>query len=187
MTPLLATVLMDPFTAMLFGCGVAVFSTQLLRKSPQVEIARTAKIAAGWSAWWGLCVGWMFFNRSDWMFVYLHDTTTLPLVPLYVLFVGTLVFVGLLAGLATSWVVVHKGLGAGIAVLAGMLVVQASSALLQADAYIHVGTTAEYRAGAAKLLTDQPDVVRAFNLITVAAASTAFGLLGWRLVKGRKA
>ena len=70
---ILSTVILDPPTALLFGCAVALVSARLIARNPEVEVARTGALGAAWGLFYGLSVGWFFFHRPDWMLAYLKD------------------------------------------------------------------------------------------------------------------
>src|SRR5438046_10346550 len=105
MTFVLATVILDPWTAMIGGAAIALFSAQLIQKNPDVEIKRTALLAGAWGALWGGSVGFMYFNYPDWMYAYLLDPSSLPLLPTYILFLFILFVSAVVAALAVSLLV----------------------------------------------------------------------------------
>lgn len=187
MTPLLATVLLDPPTALITGSGLALFSLKMLRKSPEAETRRLALLGAAWGAWYAVCVSWMFFQKTDWMLVYLADGKDLPVVPAFALFMAICAFFGVVGALATSWLVATGRLGLGIALFLGTVVTVGVIGLLQGDAYLHVGSLAEYRAGTAPHLKDLPEMQKMMNLSGALSAPPAFALLAWNFLRGRKA
>src|SRR5687768_16220390 len=105
--PPLATVLLDPPTALLFGCALAMVSTRLLRKNPETELARTVKLGSAWAVFYGLCVAYFYFVYPDWMFAYLKDARETPLVPTYVAFVAILAAFGAIGAAATATMIVR--------------------------------------------------------------------------------
>ncbi|MFL5319536.1 MAG: hypothetical protein ACJ790_07750, partial [Myxococcaceae bacterium] len=90
----LATVLLDPPTTLFAGALVALVSMKLIARDPVREIGRTAMWAALWSVLYGGAVSYMFFKFPDWMLTYLKDASTVPLVPVFIVFVIALVVCG---------------------------------------------------------------------------------------------
>lgn len=187
MTPLLATVILDPATAMIGGAGLALFSTKLIQLKPEQELKRTALLGALWGGWWGLTVAWMYFNYTDWMLVYLLDSQRISVPLTYLVFLAILVLHGFVAALGVGALVMHQRLGLAIAVTAGII---ATNLLLQAvqwDAYNHIGTFAEYHAGTAKELPQVPRAAMGMTVAGLLAAPVGIGALVMRFLAGRKA
>jgi hypothetical protein len=187
MTPLLATIIIDPFTAMIGGCALALFSTQLIQQKPEAELRRTALLGAIWGGWWGCTVGWMYFNYPDWMLVYLIDAQTISLPLTYALFVASLVVHGFLAALGVGALVLHKRLGMAIAVTVGVVATNLLIMAAQGHAYAHIGTFAEYHAGAAKELAEVPRAQMGMTIAGLLAAPPPIIAVVIRLLQGRKA
>jgi hypothetical protein len=172
---------------MIGGAAVALFSTQLIARSPEVEVGRTGLLGAAWGLWYGLTVGWMYFNYPDWMLAYLVDAEKVPLVPTYVLFVAMLALHGALAALAAAVLVQRKKVALGWALLGGILVAQFSIMALQFDSYTHIGTFAEYWAHQAKPVDQVPRAQTGMTVAGLLATPVALGILAMRFIKGRKA
>jgi hypothetical protein len=187
MTPVLATVILDPTTAMIGGAAVALFSAQLIQKNPQAEIGRTAMLGAAWGLWYGITVGWMYFNFPDWMLAYLVDAEKVSLVITYAVFVAILVLHGMLAALGVSALVQRKQYIFAGAVLACVIVTNFVIMGLQFDAYTHVGTYAEYWAHLAKPMPEVPRAQMGMTVAGILAAVPGLSMLGVRFVQGRKA
>ena len=186
MTPLLSTVILDPTTAMVGGGALALFSAKLIWARPELELKRTALLGAGWGLWFGITVGWMFFNYPDWMLTYLVDAKALSIPLAYVLFVTVLMLHGFVAALGVGALVMHKKLGAAIAVTLGLGAVNLLIMALQAHAYNHFGTYAEYWAGTARELVNEPRAQMGMTVAGIMAAPVAFLALGLRFFAGRK-
>lgn len=147
----LATLLVDPQTALIAGTIVPLIMTRLLRQQPEVEFPRAVMLGASWGLLYGLSVSYMYFNWSDWMFGYLVDTATFPLVPFYFVFLGSLTFCG-----GAGAALVASLLRDGKTPLAWAAMVGAWLTLLVVqvphwDSYSHIGTLAEWKAGTAPL------------------------------------
>lgn len=145
----LATVLLDPPSTLLFGCAINVVAMKLIAANPQATIRKTVIISAVWSAWYGVCVGWFFFMRPDWMFTYLIDTAQVPLVPAFLVFWAALVGYGVVGALATGLLVQQKKTGLAIAATVVSAVFFGLLLFMSNPAYVKVGTFAQYWAGTA--------------------------------------
>lgn len=146
---MIATVLLDPPSTLLFGTALSVVSMKLIRANPEGALKKTVAITAVWSAWYGLCVGWFFFMRPDWMFTYLIDTAKVPLVPAFVVFVAALVGYGVVGALGAGILVQQKKTGLAIASMVVALLFFAMLFLMSNPAYVKVGTFAQYTTGTA--------------------------------------
>ncbi|MBK7863759.1 MAG: hypothetical protein IPJ65_35175 [Archangiaceae bacterium] len=184
--PLLATVILDPTTALIGGAAIAVFSTRLIQKSPELELKRTAILGALWGLWYGLTVGWMYFNYTDWMLAYLVDAQKLSVPLTYVVFVAVLVLHGFLAALGVGALVLARRLGVAIAVLVAFIVVNFLIMALQGHAYTHVGTFAEYAANTAKEMSNEPRAQLGMTVAGILAALGGVPALVVRFLAGRK-
>ncbi len=167
----LATVLIDPPTTLFAGGILALVSLKLIARNGVDELWRAAQLSAAWGFLYALCVGWFFFHRTDWMFVYALDTAPLPLVPLFILFALVCAAWGGLGALAVGALLLLKRTGLAFAAFASALAGFGLLLFVTLDQYLHVGTRAEYLAGTAKKTLDDPGWVMASNL-----ASAVFGL-----------
>lgn len=167
----LATVIIDPPTALFAGAILALVSMKLIQKRGQGELWRVAQLSAAWGALYALCVGWFFFNRTDWMFAYALDTAKVPLVPVYVTFVVVCAAWAVLGALGTGALLLLQKTGAAIA--AALLAIGGFALLLYVtlDQYTHIGTRTEYLAGTAKPVMEDAVWATASNV-----ASAIFGL-----------
>lgn len=164
MTPLLSTVLLDPPSTLIFGSVLAVLSGKLIRKNPQAGLKKTVALAAGWSAWYGLCVGWFFFERPDWMFVYLLDTQKVPLVPAFLAFWFIVVLYGIFGALGTGLLMQQEKKGLAVLTAAGAVLSLGFIFAITLNAYTHVGTFAQYVKDAAPALDADASMKMAMNL-----------------------
>ncbi len=183
----LATILLDPPTALLVGCGVSLFSLSLIRKRGAVEVTRSAAWGAAWGVVYALAVSWMYFVKTDWMFVYLMDTSRVPLVPTFLGFALTCAAFAAFGALALGHLLEQKRWWAAGLLFAGGVLMMGLLQVLGADQYLRLGTTREYLAGTAKLLQDDPEMLRMMSVSGALAAVPGFGLLGWRFLQGRRA
>ncbi|HYX91739.1 MAG TPA: hypothetical protein VE782_09260 [Myxococcaceae bacterium] len=190
---MLATVILDPPTALLFGCAVALVSGRLISRNPEAEVLRTGMLGAGWSAFYGLCVGWFFFRRPDWMFAYLKDAREVWLIPAYAAFLAVLAVHGGAGGLASAALLRRGRRGAAWALATGALVTLAATFWLQWKQYVSLGSFDEYWSGRAGRLDADPSMQLAMNVSGALSAVSALSvfvaryLLGRRLVPGATA
>ncbi len=187
MTPVLSTVILDPTTAMVGGAALALFSAKLIWKSPEVELKRTIALGAVWGLYYGLTVAWMYFNYTDWMLAYLVDSRNLSVPLTFAIFVAVLVIHGAVAAAGVGALVMHKKLGWAIAIAAGIGLTNLLIMALQGHAYNHFGTYAEYWAGTAKELSQDPRAQMGMTVAGLLAAPGGIGALVVRFVMGRRA
>jgi O-antigen/teichoic acid export membrane protein len=167
MNPVIATVLLDPPSTLMFGTALAALSWKQLRANPHGALKKVVLISAAWSAWYGVCVSWYFFARPDWMFTYLLDTQSVPLVPAFIVFMAAMILYGVLGALGTG-LLMQQG-KSKLAVLS-VIVAFASFGLIFAmgfNAYTHVGTYAQYIKGEAPALELDSSMKMAMNISTV--------------------
>ncbi len=167
----LATVIIDPPTALFAGAILSLVSMKLIRTRGQGELWRVAQLSAAWGALYALCVGWFFFNRTDWMFSYALDTSRVPLVPVFAFFVIVCAAWAVLGALGVGALVLLQKTGAALAATALAIGGFALLLYVTLDQYTHIGTRAEYLAGAAKPIMEDGAWATASNL-----ASAVFGL-----------
>ncbi|MGA9521928.1 MAG: hypothetical protein WBV82_10705 [Myxococcaceae bacterium] len=184
-TPL-ATVLLDPPTALLFGCGIALVSARLIARNPQTEMLRTGLIGAGWGLFYGLCVAWFFFERPDWMFAYLKDAREVSLLPAFLVFVFILAMHGAIGALAGGALLVRGRRALAWALTAGAMVTLGGGFWLQWRAYVLLGTYEAFHAGQAVALQSDAAMQRAMNLSGLATAVSAIALFVLRFLQSRK-
>ncbi len=173
----LATVLIDPPTTLFAGGILALISMKLVRTKGIDEVWRVGQLSAAWGLVYGLSVGWHFFFRTDWMFFYAMDTASLPLVPLYVLFLFVCTAWGAIGGLAVAALLHLKKAGLAGVAFAGALLGFASLLLITLDQYKHVGTTKEYLAGLARPITEDSNWVMASNVSPAIFGLAAVGII----------
>jgi hypothetical protein len=161
---MLATVLIDPPTTFFAGGILALVSMKLIRTKGVDEVWRVAQLSAAWGLVYALSVGWHFFNRTDWMFFYAIDTSKLPLVPLFAIFVFVCVLWGAIGGLAVAALIHLQKLGLAIMAFVAELLGFVLFLFITLDQYQHVGTTKEYLAGTAKPLMEDAAWVTASNV-----------------------
>lgn len=184
MTPVLSTVLLDPPSTLIFGSALAVLSGKLLRANPERALKKTAALAAGWSAWYGLCVGWFFFERPDWMFVYLLDSQKLPLVPAFLAFCAVLVAYGVFGALGTGILIQQGRRGFAVLTAVGAVLSMGFIFAITANAYTHVGTYAQYLKGEAPQIDADAAMKMAMN---VSGGGIVIGILVVLFLQFRKA
>ena len=180
----LVTVMLDPPSALLFGCAIATVSMKLIRANPAAALKKTVLISAAWSAWYGVCVGWFFFMRPDWMFTYLIDTAKVPLVPAFLVFWAALVGYGVVGALGTGLLVQQQKPGLAIAATPRSALFFGLLLLISNPAYVKVGTFAQYWAGSAPAVEADPTMQTA---LAVSGAGIGFGVLVSLVVQLKKA
>ncbi|MFZ5467914.1 MAG: hypothetical protein ACOZIN_00640 [Myxococcota bacterium] len=185
MQPLLATVTLDPPTAMAVGILFALVSTRLIRKEPRREVARTAWLGTGWGVLYALCVGPMFFLYPDWMLTYAKDAATVSLVPAYLAFVATCAVSGAVGALAGSSCVERGWMTLALALGVGVLGLIAGIFWLQWDQYVHMGTYAEYHSRTAPRFSEVGRAQLWMNVAGAVSSLAGIGLVVWRLLQSR--
>jgi hypothetical protein len=182
----LATVLLDPPTALVVGGVIALASPALILRDPSLHLLRTALLGGAWGVFYGLCVGYEFFVYPDWMLAYLKDAREVALVPTFLAFLVALGVNG-----AAGAAVVGTLLWRRKTALAWGFTVAATLALglifyLHWPTYTRVGTYAEYLAGAAEPLP-QSKLQTAMTFSSIPSTLVGLALVGWQLWKGRQA
>lgn len=167
MPTVLATVFLDPPSALMAGVILALVSTRLLRKNGDAEVKLLIKFAAAWALIYGIAVGWPYFNRTDWMYVYVIDTANVPLVPTYLVFVFVLVGNGVIGAVGTAALIQSNRMGLAWTMLAATVIYLAAIGLITAEQYANIGTTAQWLAHTTTKLPDDKPMMMAVNGITV--------------------
>jgi len=182
----LATVLLDPFTAALFGSLLAIASAGLVTRAPAVEVPRVARWAAVWGLLYSGCVGWFYFHYPDWMFAYLWDSRSVPLLPVYLLFALLVAGFATAAALGGAALVLHGRRGAAWGLLAFIAVAHGAVWALQLKQYVQIGTLEEFLSGHARPFQPEGDLKWPMTLSTLVAATGAVALLARQFLRGRK-
>jgi hypothetical protein len=183
---ILTTVILDPPTALLFGCVVALVSAQLIARNPESEVLRTGVLGAGWSVFYGLCVGWFFFQRPDWMFAYLKDARDVSLLPTYLVFLVVLAAHGAAGGVATAALLRNGRRGAAWALTVAALITLGATFWLQWKQYTLLGSFEEYWSGRARTIHADASMRLAMNVSGALSAVSAASVLVARLLKVRR-
>ncbi len=181
----LATVILDPPATLMAGTILALISMKLLPRGLH-EVWRVAQLSAVWSLVYGLSVGWHYFFRTDWMFVYLLDTTSLPLLPTYVLFVAFCVAFGFLGGLGAGLLVHLRKTALAWLMALSTVAAQLACLAISFDQYAVVGTRAEYLAGTAKKLADDSSFMIAQNVSPAIFGLVAVGIIVLQVRRARE-
>lgn len=186
MPTLLSTVLLDPPTALLFGCAVALVSMKLIEKDPAREISRTALIGGGWGVLYGLGVGWCFFQNPDWMLVYLKDAAEVSLPFAYLVFLAVCGVFGAVGALANATLLLRGQRGMAWLVTAAAILTLAATFWLQWRQYFLVGTYAEYYAAKAIPLQEAKGLQLAMNVAGAISTVSAIAIFVTRYRQSRK-
>jgi hypothetical protein len=185
-TGILTTVILDPPTALLFGCAVALVSARLIARKPETEVVRTGILGAGWSVFYGLCVGWFFFQRTDWMFAYLKNAREVSLVPAYLVFLGVLAAHGAAGGLAGAALLRRGMRGAAWALAGGAILTLGATFWLQWNQYGLIGSFEEYWSGRAKTIDTDVTMRLAMNVSGALSAVSAVSVFVARFLQSRR-
>jgi hypothetical protein len=178
MSPLFATVLLDPPTTLMAGGILALISTRLIGRAGLDEVWRTALLATGWGVAWSVSVAWFFFFRTDWMFAYVLDGARVPLWPAFLVF--TLVCTGFcfLGALAVGLLLHLKRTALAWAATLSAALGYLGCQLMTTTQYMAVGSYAQFLAGQAPKLADDEVMVRALTASGVAIAIFSVALIG---------
>lgn len=174
---MLATVLIDPPTTLFGGAILALISMKLVQRNGVDEVWRVGQLAGAWGFVYALSVGWHFFFRTDWMFFYAMDTSALPLVPFYGLFVFVCAAWGALGGLSVAALLHAKKTSLAWVAFGGAILGFVMLLFITLDQYQHVGTRAEYLAGTAKPIFEDPNWVMASNVSPAIFGLAAVGII----------
>lgn len=148
----LATILVDPQTALIAGAIIPVLMAKLIRLQPELESAKAVKLGAAWGAGYCVSVSYMYFTYSDWMFGYMLDTKDFPLVAFWPVFFGACAFSGAAAAAVGAYFVRTDRLPLAVLCVLGAVTALAVVWIPHWHSYSHIGTFAEYRAGTASPL-----------------------------------
>lgn len=180
---MLATVLLDPPTALLAGAVLGLASFRFIAADPTREVRRTAWLGGAWGVWYGLCVGWMFFEYPGWMMAYLKDASELSLPLVYPAFLAACGLFGAMGGLTSGHLVSRRAFGWAFAFALAALALVAAVFWLQWEQYGVIGDLDDYQRGAAVPLVEHPRAMRVMNLAAIPAVAGAIVLLGARLLR----
>jgi hypothetical protein len=181
---LLATVVIDPPSVVALGVIFVLFmSRSIAAGAPPRRSVLTGALVGGWM---GACFGPHAFKYPAWMLVYLADPRTLPTAAWYPVFLAVMIGSGALG----AWFA-HKRIAAGrkraaVGLAAGMLLLWLALFALTFQRYLHIGTYEEFFAGRARVLSEQPAVMRDFNLVTLITALPLLALLALILWRERR-
>ncbi len=185
-SPTLATVLLDPPTALLAGAVLALVSSKLIALQPEREALRTTWLGAAWGVFYAGCVGWLFFTEPDWMLAYLKDAREVSLLPAFIVFAALCAAHGAFGALAVSAFIARGRLMLGVALTVAAVAVVGAVFWLQWQQYFVIGTFEAYYRGDAVPL--QNDAVTQMKM-NVAGGLTAVGsiaVIAWRIVQTKR-
>lgn len=188
MLPLtLATVLLDPPTTLFAGAVIALISMKLISLDPEREVKRTVIFSLIWAAAWSVSIAYMYFAYPDWMLVYLKDAASVPLVPVFIVFVVLLIVGGWVGAYATAELLARKKTGLAVLLAVGALAWLGFIGWLQAPQYAVVGTFAEYAAGKAPLMSENKGAQFGMTIATIINVLVSVPMIVVRVVQTRKA
>ena len=178
---LLATVVIDPPSVVALGAIFVLFMSRSVAAG--APLRRSVLTGAFVGGWMGLCFGVMAVKQPAWMLVYLVDPRALPVTAWYPVFLAVMIGSGALGGLWAHRFIAAGRRKAAMALAGAMLLLWLALFAVTLQRYLHIGTYEEFFAGRARVLAEQPDVMRDFNLITLATAVPLVSLLAfviWR-------
>lgn len=182
----LATVMIDPPSALLAGCIVGLVSFKLIQRDPEREIIKSAAYGAVWGAVYVCAVSGMYFLYPDWMFVYLRDSKSVPMIPIWIVFLLATVAAGALGALATGVLVSWRRMGFAVALTVGALLFLGLLGWLGATQYLSVGTIEQYASGKAPALTENAHAQTWMNVAGGITAVLSIGMIVKRVMETRK-
>jgi len=169
---MLATVVIDPPSIAGAAALFTLLSARSIARAAAAGIAalraeQRRHVAAGalLGAWFAACFGWHAFHYPAWMLCYLVDPARLPLAVWYPIFILVLMACGAGAALWTARLVAAGNRRGAWTVALGSFAVWLLLFGVTLHRYVHVGTYAEWLAGRAPALRDQPAVMAQFNTV----------------------
>jgi hypothetical protein len=181
-----ATVLIDAQTALFAGTIVPLIMIRLLRLQPERETPVAVGLGAAWGLLWSLSVTYMYFKFPDWMLGYVADSKTVPLVPIWFVFVLACVFSGAAgAAVGAFFVTRDKIFMAGLCVF-GAFLTWLAVLWPHAHGYSHVGTYAEYMAGKALPSPGPPEAAFGMMLSGLITAPPSIAMIVWIVKRSMK-
>lgn len=183
----LSTVVLDPPTALLAGCVLALVSARLITLHPDRELLRTTAFGALWGVFYAGCVGYLFFTQPDWMLAYLKDAREVSLLPAFVIFAALCAAFGAFGGAATG-ALLHQGrrpLAFALTALAAATV--GAVFWLQWRQYFLIGTFEQFYSGDAVPLQSHAAAQVGMNVAGALTAVGSIGLIAVRLLQTRRA
>lgn len=167
---MIPTVPLDIPNALFFGALIGLFGKRVAKADRPGPLSGPAAWGALVGLLYGVSVTYFYFVYTDWMLSYFMDARSIPVVPVWAVFVATLTAAGWLGALAVqSLFIAGRDLWAWVfsayaALAFGMVW------LVTLDRYMHVGSYDEYMKGIAVRLPDHAAIQRA---MAVAGPATA--------------
>ena len=181
---LLATVVIDPPSVVALGAIFALFMSRSIAAGAPVK--HSVWVGAIIGGWMGLCFGVMAVKQPAWMLVYLVDPRALPVLAWYPVFLAVMIGSGALGGFFAHRFIAEGRRRAAMLFAGGMLLLWLALVALTLQRYLHIGTYDDYFAGRARVLAEQPAVVRDFNLVTLITAVPLVALLAAIVIRERQ-
>ena len=182
---MLATVVIDPPSVVALGAIFTLFMSRSIAAGAPLK--RSVSVGAFVGGWMGLCFGLMAVKQPAWMLVYLVDPRALPVTVWYPAFLAVMIGSGALGGLLSHRFIAAGRRRAAMMLAGAMLVLWLALFAVTLQRYLHIGTYDDYFAGRARVLAEQPAVMRDFNLITLVTAVPLVALLAFLIWRERTA
>jgi hypothetical protein len=181
---LLATVAIDPPSVVALGAIFVLFmSRSVAQGSP---LRRSVLVGAFAGGWMGLCFGLHAFKYPAWMLCYAIDPRRLPTAAWYPVFLAVMTGSGALGAWLAHRLIAAGRRRAALGLAAGMLGLWLLLFALTFSRYVPIGSFDEFWSGRALPLSQQPAVVRDFNLVTALTAVPLLSLLGFIIWRDRR-
>jgi hypothetical protein len=169
---LVATVAIDPPIAAALGAIFTLFMARSIAAGGPLR--RSVLTGAFVGAWLAASFGLHAVKYPAWMLCYAIDPRELPTAIWYPIFFALLLVCGALGGYFAHRMIAAGNKRGALVLATALIGVWIALFGLTLERYLVIGSFADYQAGRALPLSQQPAVMHDFNLITVV---TAIGLL----------
>jgi len=172
---LLATVAIDPPIVAALGAIYALFMARSIAAGGALR--RSVLTGAFLGGWFGASFGMHAFKYPAWMLCYAVDPRKLPTALWYPLFLLLLVGCGALGGYFAHRFIAEGRKKAAVALAAGLVALWLALFGVTLHRYLLIGTFDQFWSGRALPLSEQPAVMRDFNLVGLLTAAGPLLLL----------
>lgn len=172
-----------------FGVGAAIALSagrRLGRDTTPNTRHMVLRQAAWWGIWFGLNVAYQYFRWPDWMWAYLVDPSAIHpslVVPVFAL----MNLLCAMLGARCASALLEKGRWrAAVALMVCGFVGWGLTVVATLDAYLHVGTKAEYLAKTAVKIQEHEELQASMPYTVLLLAVPGVALLVTNVVRGRR-
>ena len=180
---LLATVAIDPPIVAALGAIFALFMARSIAAGAPAR--RSVLTGAFLGGWLGASFGMHAFKYPAWMLCYAIDPSRLPTALWYPLFLLLLIGCGAMGGFLAHRLIAQGRKKAALTLTLGLVAVWLALFGVTLHRYLLIGSFAEFWSGTARPLSQQPAVMRDFNLISLLTAAGPLALLALILKRER--